>query len=70
MFDSIISENIFRVFPSNLFCNTSIKERCITHDDDDIFYSDNNHPSTKGAEMINNLIIKKIEIIESSKKSN
>ena len=27
----------------------------------DIFYSDNNHPSLKGGEIINNLIIQEIE---------
>ena len=68
LFDTINSENIFRVYPSSLFCNTLIQERCITHNNDDIFYSDNNHPSTKGAEMINELILDKIKIIEISKK--
>ena len=41
-----------------------MKDRCVTHDDKNIFYSDNNHPSLKGSEMINDLIIKEIEKIE------
>ena len=64
LLDSIQGDNIFRVYPHTLFCNTTIKDRCITHDDKNIFYSDNNHPSLKGSEMINNLIMKEIEKIE------
>ena len=62
--DSIQSHNIYRVYPHTLFCDTTIKNRCVTHDDKNIFYSDNNHPSIKGAEMINDLIMKEIEKIE------
>ena len=64
LLDSIQGENIFRVFPHKLFCNIAIKDRCVAHDDKNIFYSDTNHPSLKGAELINNLIIKEIEKIE------
>ena len=64
LLDSIKGENIFRVYPHTLFCNTIIKDRCLTHDDKDIFYFDDNHPSLKGAEMINDLIMKEIEKIE------
>ena len=64
LLDSIKNENIYRVYPHKLFCNNIQNNRCITHDDKNIFYSDNNHPSLQGAEMINNLIIKEIEKIE------
>jgi peptidoglycan/LPS O-acetylase OafA/YrhL len=67
LFNSIDNKNIFRVYPSSLFCNTSIKGRCMTHDQNDIYYSDNNHPSNKGAEIINDLILQKIEEINFSK---
>jgi len=66
LLDSIQGSNIFRVYPHKLYCDTLIKNRCVTHDDKNIFYSDNNHPSLKGAEMINNLIMKEIEKIELS----
>ena len=36
----------------------------MTHYDKDIFYRDDDHPSLKGAEMINDLIMKEIEKIE------
>ena len=64
LLDSIKGENIYRVYPHKLFCNTKIKNRCLTHDDKDIFYIDEDHPSLKGAEMISDLIIKEIERIE------
>ena len=53
-----------------LFCDTLIKNRCLTHDDNDIFYADDDHPSSKGADLINNLIIKKIETMNLKSKKN
>ena len=64
LLDSLHGENIFKVYPHKLFCNTLIKDRCVTHDDNKIFYYDDDHPSILGAKMINNLIIKEIEKIE------
>ena len=64
LLDSIQDKNIYRVYPHTLFCNTTIKNRCVTHDDKNIFYADDDHPSLKGAEMINDLIMKEIEKIE------
>jgi hypothetical protein len=62
--DQIKSDNVFRVFPQNLFCNSILKQKCVLHDDENIFFSDINHPSLKGAEMIKDLIMKEIEKIE------
>tara|TARA_A100001015_G_scaffold319504_1_gene442572 strand:+ start:784 stop:2817 length:2034 start_codon:yes stop_codon:yes gene_type:complete len=64
LLDSIQGDNIYRVYPHTLLCNTTIKDRCVTHDDKNIFYADANHPSLKGAEMINDLIMKEIEKID------
>ncbi len=64
LLDSIKGDNIYRVYPHTIYCDTLIKDRCVTHDDKNIFYFDNNHPSSKGAEMINELIMKEIEMIE------
>ena len=64
LLDSVKGNNIYRVYPHTLFCDTTIKNRCLTHDNKNIFYADTNHPSLKGAEMINDLIIKEIEKIE------
>ena len=62
--DAINGDNVYRVYPHKLFCNTKIKNRCITHDDKKIFYSDDNHPSLIGAQMINDLILNKIQKIK------
>ena len=48
----------------NKICDTIIKDRCVTHDKNNLFYRDDDHPSLKGAEMINDLIMKEIEKIE------
>ena len=62
--NSFDNSNIYRVFPHELFCNKDGNNRCLTHDNNNKFYCDNNHPSIKGAEMINSLIVNKIELIE------
>ena len=64
LLDSIQGDNIYRVYPHKLFCDITIKDRCTTHDNKNVFYADTNHPSPKGAEMINDLIMKEIEKIE------
>ena len=64
LLDSIKGDNIYRVYPHTLFCNTIIKDRCVAHHDKNIFYADDVHPSLKGSEMINELILKEIEKIE------
>lgn len=64
LLDSIQGKNIYRVYPHTIFCDTIIKDRCVTHDNKKIFYSDGDHPSLKGAQMINDLIIKEVEKIE------
>jgi len=62
--DSIQGNNIHSVYPHSLFCDTTTKDRCITHDNKDIYYFDDDHALLKGTEMINDLIKKKIEKIE------
>jgi peptidoglycan/LPS O-acetylase OafA/YrhL len=64
LLDSIKGDNIYRVYPHTLFCDTTIKNRCVTHDDKNMFYADDDHLSSKGAEMTNDLIMKEIEKIE------
>ncbi len=64
LLDSIKGKNIIRVYPHKLFCDNRISERCLTHDEKNIFYSDADHPSIKASEMINKLIIEKINEIE------
>ena len=62
--DSIKGQNIHRVYPSKLFCNSLIKDRCIIHDSKKIYYYDDNHLSLSGSKIVNDLIMKEIEKIE------
>jgi len=65
LLDSITGNNIYRVYPHQLFCDNIFKNRCMNHNGKDIFYVDDDHPSIKGAELINDLIMNKIEKIKS-----
>ena len=66
LLDKIQNDNIYRVYPHTLFCNIIIEGRCVTHDSKNVFYTDNHHPSLKGSEMINDLIMKEIEKIKTN----
>ena len=68
LLDSIKGKNIYQIYPHQLFCDILIKDRCVTHDKKDIFYEDEDHLSFRGVEMLNNLIIKKVD--EINKKTN
>jgi hypothetical protein len=63
LLDSIQHKNLYRVYPDTVFCDSIIKDRCATHDGDNVFYADDNHPSLQGARLINDLITEKIEEI-------
>ena len=63
LFDSIKGENIYRVYPHKLFCNTLITNECIAHDYQRIFYFDNNHLSIDGANIVVKLITDQINKI-------
>ena len=67
LFNSIHHPNLYRVYPHKLLCDNQIKGRCITHDDENIFYADDDHPSNEGAKLINNLIIDKLNEIDREK---
>ena len=64
LLDSIKNDNVYRAYPHTLFCNTIIKDKCITHNDKFVFYVDKHHPSLKGSSLINELIINEIKKIE------
>ena len=64
LLNNIYNKNIYRVYPHKLFCNTNIMNRCVANDNNHLFYADDDHPSQKGAEMINSLIIEEINKIE------
>lgn len=68
LLNDIHHPNLFRVYPHKIFCDSMIKDRCITHDSKKIFYRDLNHPTDQGAELINNEIMKILNLIEVNQK--
>ena len=42
----------------------------MTHDNDNVFYADHNHPSPKGAEMIVELVMEQIKNAEANIRAN
>jgi len=70
LFDSIQSNNIYRVYPHTLYCDRQIEGRCVTHNNEDVFYADDDHPSAKGSEMIVELIMEQIENAEANIRAN
>ena len=64
LLDSLINKNIYRVYPHKLFCNNQVKNRCVAYYNNKIFYSDDEHPTDLGSNMINDLIIKEIKNIK------
>ena len=67
IFDQIQHKNIYRVYPHTVFCDNIIKERCITHDNKNIFYYDDDHLSSAGSLKVIELIMKQIKKIELDK---
>ena len=64
IYNQIQHKNIYRVYPHTVFCNNKIKDRCVTHDDKNIFYYDDDHLSSAGSAMVIDLIMKQIKKIE------
>ena len=64
IFDSIKNENIYKVYPHFYFCDKQIKNRCVTNDENNIFYYDSNHLSLQGSKPVVDEIMKQIEKIE------
>ena len=64
-FDSIKLDNLIKVKPAEVLCDVK-KNLCpvIDYKNNNLIFSDPFHPSLKGAEMINDLIMKEIKKIE------
>ena len=62
--DSISHHNIFRVYPHEFFCNTTLNNKCIANDEENIFYYDEDHLSPIGSEIVVNEIIEIIKKIK------
>ena len=64
LFNNLKDKNLFKVFPQKIFCDNKIKNRCILHDRNNLYFENSWHPSEKGAQLINDLILNSIEFIE------
>lgn len=62
--DSVKNENIYRVYPHIHFCNKQIKNRCVSNDEENIFYVDDDHLSFSGSKFVVEDILKIIKNIE------
>ena len=51
-------KNLVRIKPEDVFCNTYVKDRCVTNINGDPLYFDNNHLSNYGARLVVDEIIK------------
>ena len=58
--DSITSDRIIRIYPHKVFCDERNGGRCGTHDDNSIFYVDDDHLSSAGALLVTSEIMKEI----------
>ena len=58
--DSISSDHIIRIYPHKIFCEEREGGRCMTHDDNTIFYTDDDHLSAAGARLVTGEIMEKI----------
>jgi hypothetical protein len=52
------SNNVYRILPENIFCNTRIKNRCFASIQDTIFYYDDDHLSNEGASLVADEVMK------------
>ena len=58
MFDDIPdAENFYRIYPSNIFCDTELENRCLTDVGGRPLYFDDDHLTTFGAKMVTQKIL-------------
>ena len=64
MLDKVSGRNIFRVYPHKIVCNRNDNKRCISYDDNYVYYSDDNHPSILYSEKINTEVMRVLNNLE------
>lgn len=52
------NENLYRIFPEDILCDSILSKRCVTHMDRTILYRDDDHLSDAGAKLVVDQIIK------------
>ena len=61
LFDLIRGDNVIRIYPHKIFCEDNPGGRCATHSDTEVWYADDDHLSSSGAELLNAEIFKKLQ---------
>lgn len=61
LLNQVNSENILRIYPDKIFCDTYLKNQCVGATEDKIFYSDDDHLSLEGARLVVYEIFKKLD---------
>jgi len=59
MFNQIVGPKVIRVYPHEVLCQPERHGRCETHDGNRLFYSDDDHLSLVGADLVANDIMRK-----------
>ena len=55
--------NFFSFYPDKIFCNNQLANYCVAHDDEDLFFYDQNHLASKGSQMLSREILNIIRTI-------
>jgi lysophospholipase L1-like esterase len=66
--DKIKGDNIYRIYPAEIFCDNQIKDKCIINNSEHLFYRDSVHLSPVGAKYLADKIFSKIKEIEKQNK--
>ena len=64
IFDKINNDNIYKVRPDKIFCDSFVKNKCVANTDEFIFYEDTNHLERAGINIIRAKIIDQFKNIE------
>ncbi len=57
IYDSLNNENIYKVYPKEIFCDSFISLECVGAFDGSIFYYDTNHLTKTGAKLVGDQIV-------------
>jgi peptidoglycan/LPS O-acetylase OafA/YrhL len=61
--NKINHKKVYKLNVQNIFCNTKLKNKCIAHDDKNLFFVDNNHLSNFSSNLISKELLKIIKQI-------
>lgn len=62
--DALSHENLFFIYPKKIFCNNDKNNKCLAHSPNEIYFTDQDHLSKTGSEILNTELIKIIDKIK------